>query len=151
MKLVIKKFPLIRRNSYEKKGYTSLCSYEENHFLRRRLFKEVNTKKRIIRSFKKDWFCKACLNVFSLKPLKKYKTLLQFPLECPKCKSEKVAHNHHLINAIINKKPADELSKYYEENNVEVDLVIENINKYYLELLSNDDQKSSPDFIISLY
>lgn len=149
VKLVIKKSPLIRRNRSEQKGYTSLCNYEKNHFLRRRLFKALNQKKRIFRSFKKNWFCKDCYNVFSLKPLKKYKTLLQFPLSCPKCKSEKIAHNNNLTNAIINKKHSDEISEYALENEIEFNLKYE--SKYWLSILSNDNQKPTPDFIISLY
>mgnify|MGYP001547034765 CR=1 FL=1 len=149
MKLVIKKSPLTKKNCCEQNGYTSLCSCEKNHFLIGRLFKTLHTKKGICRSFKKDWFCKDCYNVFSLKPLKKYKTLQQFPLCCSKCKSEKITHNNDVVNAIINKKPADELLKYSQKNEIEFNLKYE--NKYWLCILSNDNQKHMPDFIITLY
>ncbi len=147
--LVIKKFPLPQRNRYEQIGYRSLCSYEKHNYLRQRLFKTLNPKKALFHSFKKFWFCNNCFTVFSLKPAKKYKTLQRFPLQCPKCKSEKILHNSNLVNAIINKKTLDELLQFSDENNIEVDYEIKRI-KYHLELSSNSTQKKIPDLNVAL-
>src|ERR1019366_9449220 len=110
--LMTKKFPSIQRNNYEQIAYRSLCSDEKNKYLMQRLFKTLNSRKAIFRGFKKFWFCYNCYNIFSLKPLKKHKVLQKFPLQCPKCKSEKIVHNSNLVNAIIDKKTVNELLQF---------------------------------------
>src|ERR1017187_10030138 len=127
--LVTKKFPLIHRNYYEQIAYRSLCNDEKNKYLMQRIFKTLNSRKPIFQSFKKFWFCNNCYNILSLKPLKKYKVLQKFPLQCPKCKSEKIVRNSNLVSAIINKKTVKELLQFSDENNIEVAYEIKRIDR----------------------
>lgn len=142
--LIIKKFPTVERNCFEQNEYASLCSYEKNYSFRYKLFKKPKPRKRILRAFKKNWFCYNCSNVFSLKPLKKYKTLLHFRLQCPKCKSEKIVQN-------IYKKTVEELLKFSWENKIEVEQKIKNIKKYHLQISSNNNLSPSLELVISLF
>lgn len=147
---IIKKFPPLKRNCCEQSGYRLLCTDEKNNYLRQRLFKTPHTKKPIFKSFRRYWFCNNCYTIFSLKPLKKYKILQRYFLQCPKCKSEKIVRNSNLVNVIVNKKPVNELLQFSDENNIEVDYEIKNM-KYHLELLSNNKRNNLPDLILNLY
>jgi len=146
---IIKKFPPLQRNCCEQSGYRSLCTDEKSNYLRRRLFKTPHTKKPIFKSFRRYWFCNNCYTIFFLKPLKKYKILQRFPLQCPECNSEKITRNSNLVNASVNKKSVNELLQFPDENNIEVDYKIKKV-RYHLGLSSNDVQKKLPDLIISL-
>lgn len=148
---IIKNFPPLQRNCYEQSGYRSLCTDEKNNCLNQRLFKTPHTKKPVFKSFRRYWFCNNCYTIFSLKPLKKYKILQRLPLQCPECKSEKITRNSNLVNAIVNKKPLNELLQFSDENNIEVDYEIKNIKQYQLELSSNNKRNNLPDLIMSLY
>ena len=148
--LVTKKFPSLQRNCHEQKGYSSLCSYEKNNYLRQRLFKTLRSRKPIPHSFKTFWFCNNCYNIFSLKPLKKYKTLQKFPLQCPKCKSEKIAHNDNLVNAIINKKSINELLQFFDANSLEIECKIKDFEKYHLKLINNNSRQNLLELTVTL-
>jgi hypothetical protein len=148
--LVTKKFPSLQRNCHEQKGYSSLCSYEKNNYLRQRLFKTFRSRKPKLRSFRTFWFCNTCYATFSLKPLKKYKTLQKFPLQCPKCKSEKIARNSDLVNAIVNKKPLDVLLHFSDENSLEIECKIKDFEKYHLELNNNNLLQKLSELTITL-
>jgi len=64
--------------------------------LRNKLFLRLNNQFRYNNrtatrpSFKKNWFCKDCLSIFNLRPLRSRKTLMAYKLICVKCKKENV-------------------------------------------------------------
>ena len=147
--IITKKFRRFTRNQQEQEGYRSLCADEKNNYARDRLFKTLKPNKKTTPNFRRLWFCIDCCNFFSLKPIKKYKTLLQFPLQCPKCKSQKVSHYGNFINAITNKKPVDELL-FANIIDIEIECGINDFKKYHLELSGNSAQKNMPDLVISL-
>jgi hypothetical protein len=152
LQIITKKFSSIQRNPCEQIGYRTLCVDEKNADLKNRILKnKKNPTSFFHKSFRENWFCKNCLHIFSLKPLRKYKTLLIFSLQCPKCQSENVAHNIKLNEAIIYKKPVNELTVHADTNNIEIECEIDTFLKYPLELSnSNIRQKSLSDFIVIL-
>ena len=68
-----------------------------------------------INEYRKHWFCKSCFNVFNIRPQRRYKTLMQFNICCPKCKSKDVAHSHLLSQAIIDKVPNKDLNEIFDQ------------------------------------
>ena len=84
----------------------------KNSCLRKRLKKrhtDIVTLSNQGQGFKQNWFCKDCHSKFNLKPSPRYKTLLEYNLNCPNCNSENTAHNEELTQAIIENKPIQEL------------------------------------------
>ncbi len=140
--LVTKKFSMLQRDYYEQIIYRSICSDQKNNYLRKRLFKTLNSKKTILCNFKKYWLCFNCLHIYSLKPLKRYKTLQQYPLQCPKCYSENVGHNSTLSKTIIDKKAINGISSLRDDNIIELACDIKNFNRYYIELDCYPKQKN---------
>jgi len=147
--IITKKFSPLTRNQQEQEGYRSLCADEKNNYVRDRLFKILKPNKKTTPNFRRLWFCIGCCNFFSLKPIKKYKTLLQFPLQCPECKSQKVSRNGNFINAITNRKHVDELL-FANIIDIKIECEIRNFKRYHLELKGNTKQENLPDFVITI-
>lgn len=80
-------------------------------------------------SYKKYWFCKQCYHIFNLKPVRKFKTLQEYKLVCPKCKSGNTAHSESLAQAIIGKLPQRELLKISAEGSG-IEVVVTGKTKY---------------------
>jgi hypothetical protein len=145
--IIIKKFPRFLRNPHEQEGYRSLCADEKNNYFRNRLIKKFKPNKKLSSNFKRFWFCIDCRKLFSLKPIKKYKTLQQFLLQCPKCKSQRVLHNCNLTNT-TDKEFASEIL-YSDTMELEIECAIEKFKKYHLELADNSTLQKN--LTITLY
>lgn len=147
LQISIKKFKSINNDIDYRLGLRAACIDEKNTYLIKRLFKQRRySGKRmmnkwynniyIANSYRNFWFCKDCLHVFRLKPLKKYKVLQAFELKCSYCNSESVNRNDLLTRGIIDKKLRQELLVLCK-NEIELDyewkrrtyyLIINNIN-----------------------
>ena len=91
-------------------------------------------------NFKKNWFCKDCLNLFHLKPLRKYKTLLEYIINCPACRSANTIHNEDISEAILNKKTPEELL-LLNEDRINLCFNIHDVSKYSIDLFSTGKSK----------
>ena len=87
-------------------------------------------------SFRQQWFCTNCLQVFAIKPLKKYKTLQKFNLCCPCCNSKDVFHNSSLTKAILAKESTCTLLLLCKKNGQEIEWAMKD-NTKYIPLFSN--------------
>ncbi len=120
-----------------------------NQFLNR-FYKTSFVKKRTglaresftILSFRRNWFCKNCMNVFDLKPISRFKTLLEYNTNCSKCGSENAVHNEELSKAIIEKKSTSELT-IIAEKFTNINLSIINNSKYFPTLYNTSTLKTS--------
>ena len=110
-------------------------------FFKNRLFKNIKSKKEIqfikakfqtgSYNFRRDWFCKSCLQIFHLKPRRKYKSLLEFGLCCKNCQSTNIIHREELSIAIRNGIPVSEIAELFKEKDSEMEFSLTNKSKYY--------------------
>jgi hypothetical protein len=82
-------------------------------------------------NFRTKWFCKNCYHLFNLKPAKKHKTLLEYDLICPHCKSDNILHGAALSIAIRNNVPVSEISKLFGDYDSEMEFSVIDKSKYY--------------------
>ena len=82
-------------------------------------------------NLRQSWFCTNCLQIFHLKPVKKFKTLQLFNLRCPHCHSGEVFHNRELTEAIAKQKQHDKLINICKERGIEIEYGIKNNTKYF--------------------
>lgn len=140
-----------KSNEYEYDAYKAHRIEKKNIYLIDRLLKKkkpVNTGGRraphkwyndiyIADNYRKYWFCKSCCNIFRLKPIRKYKTLLFFKLRCMHCDSKKIDHNELLCKAIIDKKPVEELLSLCKEDDLELGFEMDSYLQYSKHLHSH--------------
>jgi hypothetical protein len=69
--------------------------------------------------------------LFNLKPAKKHKTLLEYDLICPHCKSDNILHGAALSIAIRNNVPVSEISKLFGDYDSEMEFSVIDKSKYY--------------------
>ena len=116
----------------------------KNNQLIKRFQKSIGNKKRNSlfskflspQNFKRNWFCKDCLTVFYLNPVKRYKSLLEYTTSCRNCNSQNTVHNEKLNKAITGNKSANELFRI-AGNSTQISFNINDKSKYYLNIFSN--------------
>jgi hypothetical protein len=82
-------------------------------------------------SFKRNWFCKSCFNIFRLKPGKRYKTLMHYRLNCSCCKSVNIIQHPEITKAINCNIPVLDIARLLKDENWDIEIPLTAKNKYY--------------------
>jgi hypothetical protein len=87
-------------------------------------------------NFKSNWLCKSCSKIFRLKSNRKFKTLREYDLCCPKCQSNNITHSNELSGAINNNLPLSEILKKFKGQDMELEFTLDNKSKYFAMVIS---------------
>ncbi len=147
-KIVMKKFGAVVTPSYSDNLDKQDFQKSKTLFFEKRFIKKFTGSKRdpdtFYRSsdnFKRNWFCKNCYRILNLKRARKYKTLLEYDLICPHCKSANITHRQQLSKAVRNSISPSEISKISKQDNIEIEFTITDKKKYYPVMFSNTQKK----------
>ena len=141
-KIVLKKFENLSHQEDSEDIERKYFEKQKSLLFKNRIFKKGTSKNEIqfIKSrfhngfgnFKKNWFCKSCHHIFHLKPQRKYKTLLEYGLNCQNCQSNNIMHGEELSKAIRNGIPISEIAELFKDKSSEMEFALTRKSKYYL-------------------
>ncbi len=82
-------------------------------------------------NFKSNWLCKTSSTIFTLKPKRKFKTLMEYDLICQNCKSKKITHSNELSAAINHHVPMSTIIQVFKDKDIELEFTLDDKSRYH--------------------
>jgi len=140
-KIVLRKFENLSMPEDDEDADKKDFQKQKTVFFKNRLLKNIKSEKEIqfikaklqtgSDNFRRNWFCKSCLQIFNLKPRKRYKTLLEFGLCCQNCQSTHIIHGEQLSIAIRSGLPVSRIAELFKEKDSEMEFSLTHKSKYH--------------------